>query len=76
MGPVTVTALRITGSNSCDLIIKMSYTRTEIDDSDFENLKAGVKELAKRIEEYLDHKPYVTGKLYDKNNNLVYEVKV
>lgn len=76
IGIFTITALRITGNNSCDLIIKMPCTRIEIDESDFENLKAAVKELTKRIEEYLDHKPYVTGKLYDKNNNLVYEVKI
>lgn len=76
MGPVTVTALRITSSNSCEIIIRMSSTRMEMDEEDFEKLKAAVKELTQGIEKYLDHKPYVTGKLYDKNNNLVYEVKV
>ena len=70
MGPVTVSSLRIISSNSCELIFRMAYTRMEMDEADFENLKAGVKELTKRIEEYLDHKPYVTGKLYDKNNNV------
>lgn len=75
IGPLTITSLRITGSNSCDLIMKMEYSRIEMDESDFENMKKAVKELTKKIEEILNRKPYVTGKLYDKDNNLVYEVK-
>lgn len=75
-GPVTVVSLKITGDNSCELTIRMSYTRSQLDSSEFDEIKEGVKNLTKGVEEYLGHKPYVTSKLYDKNGTLVYTIKV
>lgn len=76
MGYITFTTLKITGSNSCELIAKLPCTRIELDESDFEGIKEGIKELTKWLEEYLGHKPHVTSKLYDVNGDLVYEVKI
>lgn len=76
VGPLTVSSLQITGSNSCELTFRMSYYRSDLNDSDFDIIKEVVKEFTKKIEEYLEHKPFVTGKLYDEGDKLVYSVKI
>lgn len=76
MGPLTITALRITGSSSCEFTIKMTYSRYELSESDFDTLKEMVKEFTKQIENMLEHKAYVTSKLYDSNEDVVYSVKI
>ena len=75
-GPITVASLKITGDRSCELTIRMSYTRSQLSSSEFDEIKDGIKNLTKGVEEYLGHKPYVTSKLYDRNGTLVYTIKI
>ena len=73
----TVSSLRITGNNSCEVTYRMTLmSRNDIDDENFEIITEIVKEFTRQIEQQLDHKPYVTGKLYDSTGKLVYTVRI
>lgn len=73
---IIISSLNVTGGNSCELVIIMLYTKNELSAEAFEQIKEGVKELTKAVEKQLDHKPYVTGILKDKNGNIVYSIKL
>lgn len=75
-GSLTIYALKVTGSNSCELKIRIPHTRSELDDSTFGQLTENVKKITREVEKKLGHKPYVTSILYDKNGIALYSVKV
>lgn len=75
-GTITVQNIRITGGSECEIRFSISYTVSDFSESELSELKSMVEMFTRAVEEELQHKPYVTGKLYDKNNNLVYSIRI
>ena len=74
-GPITIESLSITGDNSCEIRYSVPFTTSELNSDELSQLKGFVDNMTKYIETNLDHKPYVTGTLYDKYRNKIYSVK-
>lgn len=72
---LTVKSLTITGEYSCELKFTFSYTTSQLDTEEMDQLKEAVKIMVDTIENELKHKPYVTGNLYDKNEIKVFSYK-
>ena len=75
-GTITIQRISVTGGNECDIRFTIPYTVRDFSESELSELKNMVENYTRAVEEMLQHKPYVTGKLYDKNNNLVYSIRI
>lgn len=75
-GTITVQNIRVTGGSECEIRFLISYTVSDFSESELSELKSMVEMFTRAVEEEFQHKPYVTGKLYDKNNNLVYSIRI
>lgn len=72
---LTLKSLSITGSNTCTLTFTVPHTTWQLGDEAVSFLHSAVDELTKGVEEALEHKAYVTGILYDKNNTKIYSIR-
>lgn len=74
-GPITIESLTITGDNSCEVRYSVPFTTSDLNSEQLSQIKGYVDNVTKTVETNLDHKPYVTGTLYDKYRNKLYSVK-
>lgn len=72
---LTIESLTITGGNSCELKFTFSYTTGQLSADAVSKLKEAVKMMVDAVESELRHKPYVTGKLYDRNGTMVFSYR-
>lgn len=75
-GTITVQQIRVTGGNECDVWFTVPKTAGDFSSSELTELKNMVETFTRAVEEELQHKPYVTGKLFDKNYNLLYSIRI
>lgn len=72
---LVIKSLTITGDNSCEMKFTFPYVTSQLSSDEMKIIKTLINELVDEVEKSLKHKPYVTGTLYDKNNNCVYSYR-
>lgn len=75
-GTITVQQIRVTGGNECEIWFTVPKTTGDFSSSELTELKNLVETFTRAVEEELQHKPYVTGKLFDKNYKLLYSIRI
>jgi len=74
---LTIQYIRAIGDNNCEIKFLLPYhTKNQLSTEELSRIKLAVQELTKEIEKLLDHKPYVTGMLWDKNGVSLYSVRI
>lgn len=74
---LTMQYIRATGSRECEIrFIVPTYSKSQLSSEQLNALKQAVQQITKNVEQQLNHKPYVTGNLYDKNGTSLYSVKI
>ncbi len=68
---LVIQSLRITGNNSCEITMRTPYAYSELDSNDIAMLREVVETFVNNVEAYLNHKPYVTGILYDRTGEVI-----
>lgn len=73
---ISLQPLKITGSNSCEATFTMPYTTSQLSSEDLQKIKEFISKMTEVIDEQLKHRPYVTGRLLDKDGKSIYSVKI
>lgn len=74
---LTMQYIRATGNRDCEIKFVVPYhTKSQLSSDQLNALKQAVQQITKGVEEQLNHKPYVTGNLYDKNGTSLYSVRI
>lgn len=67
-----VERVNVTGSRSCDLVCRMSYTADNFSSEELKEIKQMVENYTSIVNDYLENKATVTGILYDKNGGVIF----
>lgn len=74
---LTMQHIRVTGNRDCEIrFIVPNHAKNQLSSEQMNALKQTVQQITKYVEEQLNHKPYVTGNLYDKNGTSLYSVRI
>ena len=74
-GPITIESCRVTGSRDCEVIFRLALSKGQLNAEEFNFVKEYVNNMVSIVEANLGHVPYVTGELYDVNNELIYSYR-
>lgn len=79
MGPdafnLTVQNMKITGNNSCEIVMTIPYSQSELPSDAIDQIKLFVDNMAEGMEAEFNNEVYVTCTLYDKNDKVIYSVR-
>lgn len=74
-GPMTIESFRVTGSRECEVIFRLAMSKNQMSSEEFSFIKEWVNNMIINVEAQLGGIPYVTGKLYDSRNELIYSYR-
>lgn len=74
---LTMHSIRTNGNKNCEIkFVIPNHSKEQLSSNLLDLLKKTVLQLTISVEEQLEHKPYVTGYLYDNDNELLYYIKI
>lgn len=73
---LTIQSIRATGDKECEVRFTVPYSQSQLSSEQLEAMKVAVQQFTNFIENQLNHIPYVTSILYDKNGIKLYTLRL